>query len=80
MTQSTCSADSALSDMCLANRQVFPAKYRPNGRVGKFLPPGEKKRFFPQKTVLEKKFLPAKKRVFSTSCTAKNHKQNYFSN
>ena len=62
MTQSTCSADSALSDMCLANRQVFPAKYRPNGRVGKYLPPGEKNVFFHKK--LSWKKMPAKNEFF----------------
>ena len=55
MTQSTCSADSVLSDMCLANRQVFPAKYRPNGRVGKFFATRWKKRFFFHKKLSWKK-------------------------
>ena len=55
MTQSTCSADSALSDMCLANCQVFPAKYRPNGRVGKFFFHQVKKTFFSTKKLSWKK-------------------------
>jgi len=34
--------------------------------------------FFPQKTVLEKKFFAGKKRVFSTSCTAKKSQTKLF--